>query len=318
MSNFLASVVITSFNQRRYIAEAIESALQQNLPNIQVIVVDDGSVDGSPEFIAKHFGKNITFLSQFNQGPSAAVNAGLAISKGHFIALLGGDDICKKDRISKQIDYLDNEKLDLVFCLPEIIDGAGIKIDNSSLPITDQPFIGKELLSTFLTKGNFLCAPSCLFRRSVLDNVGYFRLGLIQLQDFDYWIRCAIAGLRIGRMDDKLVSYRRHFENLSSESRAFASEIEEAGILDALLETPSCHKHLRIAFKHILPPTNENEKEKNLSELDKILISLAHPNTYFRSIGAIKAMKMYESSEFRDILKENGIIFPVFLRNCLS
>ena len=73
MSNFLASVVITSFNQRRYIAEAIESALQQNLPNIQVIVVDDGSPDRADiARIVAGYGGRVTLLLQDNAGPAAA------------------------------------------------------------------------------------------------------------------------------------------------------------------------------------------------------------------------------------------------------
>ncbi len=89
----LVSIIIPCYNAERWIAAAIESALGQTYPNIEVIVVDDGSTDGSLDII-KRFDTKINWVSTPNRGPSAAMNTGFKIAHGDWIQFLGGDDFC--------------------------------------------------------------------------------------------------------------------------------------------------------------------------------------------------------------------------------
>uniref|UniRef100_B8HPX7 Glycosyl transferase family 2 n=1 Tax=Cyanothece sp. (strain PCC 7425 / ATCC 29141) TaxID=395961 RepID=B8HPX7_CYAP4 len=109
----LISVIIPVYNRDRYLAEAIESVLNQTYPAIDLIVVDDGSSDRSAEVAQRY---PLTYVYQSNQGISAARNAGVALAKGNFIAFLDSDDIWVIDKLSKQMDvFAADSELEAVF-----------------------------------------------------------------------------------------------------------------------------------------------------------------------------------------------------------
>ena len=112
------SVIVPIFNQGDYALRAIDSLCAQTYDNLQIIVVDDGSSDGSAKRVRQHFGAKITLLEQENAGPSAALNAGLRIAQGDIIALMGGDDIATQDRITHQAAILGTANWDVVFSSP--------------------------------------------------------------------------------------------------------------------------------------------------------------------------------------------------------
>jgi len=101
------SVVIPVWNGERYLKEAIESILNQDFPDFELIIIDDGSTDDSGR-IAVTFAhdKRVIVLTQENAGVVVARNNGLQIAKGEFVAFLDADDIAKRDRFSKQVAYL--------------------------------------------------------------------------------------------------------------------------------------------------------------------------------------------------------------------
>lgn len=101
----LVSVIMPAYNARPYIAEAMQSVLSQDYPNIELIVVDDGSVDGSAE-CAKMFGDRVKVIRQANAGVAAARNKGLDEAKGELIAFLDADDVWLPGKISAQVEYL--------------------------------------------------------------------------------------------------------------------------------------------------------------------------------------------------------------------
>lgn len=309
------SVVITSFNQKEFITEAVDSALGQKYAKVEVIVVDDGSDDGTQEHLRHYFGNTINLILQHNQGPSAAVNSGILAATGEFISFLGGDDICFSNRVSEQVLHLESTSTDVVFCVPKIIDFAGKELSAGCFSVFEKPFDESDLLRVLLTEGNFLCAPSATLRREVFSRVGLFRLGFVQLQDYEFWIRCSVAGVRMSMQTKQFLAYRRHAANLSA-TGANAAQIEEALILETLIEDQGAHSSLRKVFKNLLPPVQDSVVL--LTELDKVLLSLGHRNKYFQSMGAMRAIKAYEFTNFREEVLQKKIIFPAFLRNCLS
>jgi glycosyltransferase involved in cell wall biosynthesis len=100
----LVSVVVPVYNSERYLGETLQSIYNQDYQPIEVIVIDDGSTDSSDK-IAKSF-KNVQYIYQTNQGPSAARNTGINISQGEFIAFLDSDDMWMPDKLRLQISYL--------------------------------------------------------------------------------------------------------------------------------------------------------------------------------------------------------------------
>ena len=213
------SVIVPIFNQGDYALRAIDSLCAQTYDNLQIIVVDDGSSDGSAKRVRQHFGAKITLLEQENAGPSAALNAGLRIAQGDIIALMGGDDIATQDRITHQAAILGTANWDVVFSKPQLINETGAPIRDGLYPVFPAP--ANQLTAQPVFDDNYLCAPSATMRRSVIDAVGPFHEGLIQLQDYDYWLRAAGQGYRLGLFDHRIVAYRRHTGNLSAATRTW-------------------------------------------------------------------------------------------------
>ena len=113
----LVSVLVPCFNYAQYVGEALVSILSQDYPNFELIVVDDGSVDGSEEIIRRVLGqakqsslvRRIEFVRQENRGVSAALNTALSIARGEYIATFDADDVMPPGRLQLQVDYLEKE-----------------------------------------------------------------------------------------------------------------------------------------------------------------------------------------------------------------
>ena len=108
-----------NFNGSEYLDEAIQSVLHQNYNNIELIVVDDGSTDSSVH-ILKKYGSKIKFITQSNSGAASARNVGMSHAKGEIIALIDADDIWHLDKISKQVEILLENNLNLVYWLEKV------------------------------------------------------------------------------------------------------------------------------------------------------------------------------------------------------
>lgn len=140
----LVSIIINNYNYGRFLGEAIESALNQTYPHLEVIVVDDGSTDNSPKIIANYKDKIIPVLKE-NGGQASAFNAGFAATKGDIICLLDADDIALPEKVAEVVDVF-KEHPDIDWCfhalkVTDIKTGAVLKRvhhDNAYTPITEQ------------------------------------------------------------------------------------------------------------------------------------------------------------------------------------
>ena len=120
----LITVIVVNYNYGRYLGECIDSVLAQTYPNIEVIVVDDGSTDNSLS-ILQPYGERILIIQQENKGVSAARNAGLLKSKGQWIAFLDSDDAWRPEKLQEQSTYLQDPAVGMVFCGVEYTDDSG-------------------------------------------------------------------------------------------------------------------------------------------------------------------------------------------------
>ena len=191
----LVSVLIPCFNAERYVGEAIESALAQTHPNVEVVVVDDGSTDGSPDVI-RSFGSRIVVEIGPNRGACAARNRALALSHGEFVQFLDADDLLSPNKIERQLPILLRDEADLVFCKGRIF-------RNGARPVPKkraiEPLNGADPFVYCLRQG--LATEGPLHRRTKLELVGGFREGLVRAQEFDLHLRLTAAGTRIGFVD---------------------------------------------------------------------------------------------------------------------
>lgn len=317
MPNPLVTVIIPVYNQEKLVIETVESVCTQTYSNLQIIVVDDGSSDKTADVVQERFAGQVDLIRQSNGGPSAAVNAGLRHAKGELIALMGGDDICAPDRISHQVKFLSEKGHDIVFCRPKLIDGAGENLDDEAFPvffrqIDEDP---RSIFRSLFFEGNFLCAPSALITVNATQRLGYFHEGLIQLQDYDYWLRACGKGLTIGISDYQGIAYRRHAANLSSEDRNEAVLAEFPYILKRIVESADADA-IRNAFKDYLIPTADLSYP--LSKFEKCILLLAHPLKEVRAGGLAAAMDLFEDNPARKALRAEGLDLFRFIFNAMK
>ena len=204
------SIIIPVYNHEKYIRECVESALAQDYENLEVIVVDDGSTDGTPE-ILKEFGERINYIRQENQGTSAALNTGLRHAQGSLVGWLSSDDLYLPGKIKYQVEKFRGEpSLGLVYTDWIKIDSQGREIQMVHSPCpSSEHFVGEML------KGNFVNGSSALIRKECFEKAGYFDTGLAAGSDVDMWFRLLKNGYRFGHVPRPLIKYRWHPSNLS-------------------------------------------------------------------------------------------------------
>ena len=202
----LVSIVIPCYNAEKFIAEAIESAFNQIYPNVEVIVIDDGSSDRSVEII-QSYGNRVRFEAIDHRGACAARNRGLQLSKGEFIQFLDADDVLLPNKLETQVPILQSDRADLVFCNGYLFGDDRPQRPIKKLlalpsPLGIDPFI-YCLSNGFGTEGP-------LHRRSYLEKVMGFREGLAGAQEYDLHIRLGAFGARLYKMDEFLYKHRNH------------------------------------------------------------------------------------------------------------
>jgi glycosyltransferase involved in cell wall biosynthesis len=201
------SVIIPTYNYGRFVAEAIESALGQTRPPVEVIVVDDGSTDETAD-VVRRFGERVRYIRQENLGVCAARNRGVAESSGEFIAFLDADDTWEPMKLEKQIAVFESDaEIGLVHCgMREFDSDTGETI---ALHVEGQRgWIADELL---LWERPAIVGPggTIMVRRDVFDAVGGFDERMRVSEDWDFCYLVA-RGHKVGFVGEPLVNYRSH------------------------------------------------------------------------------------------------------------
>lgn len=203
----LVSVVMPCYNHEEFVDKAINSVLQQTYKPIELIVVDDGSKDRSPEIVEKlSLEHGFTFVRQKNMGICKTLNKAVAMSRGHYIALLASDDYWHPEKLEKQIASLASSS---EFSFTQAVEFRSA--DNATLRVfPGRPLSGKVLNSVFLRQ--HVPAGSMLFTRRLYDQTGGFDEQLKE-EDWDFVIRCA-AITNFSAVKEPLLYYRSHDKNI--------------------------------------------------------------------------------------------------------
>lgn len=301
-SNPKISVIMITYNHEKYIAEAINSILLQTYSDFELIIVDDGSSDNTLKIIQKYDDSRILVVEQENSGPSIALNTGINMSRGQFIALMSGDDVSFPNRLMTQIEQIELQKADMIFSLPQII-GPDSKIlsDSISHVFFDHGFESTaELFRQLFTSGNFLCAPTCFCRRTAVEKVGQFKRGMIQLQDFDYWIRACKKNLVIKLNKHPVLQYRFLFgANLSGHRNMNRIEVETSVLYRSFFDDAPIDL-LRKSFGQKIT-MDAFDDDPNI-EIDKSFLFLEHSIPAIRAIGVERLILQFDDEETYKIL----------------
>ena len=221
MTPNLISCIIPVFNGEQYLREAIDSIFNQTYRPLEVIVVDDGSTDGTPSLVAS-YREQVRYLRQANAGPGAARNLGLGVARGEFVAFLDADDLWHPEKLRRQMaQFAARAELDLSlthvqnFWIPELQEEATKWRDHRFM----QPLPGYG-------------PPMLLAKHAVFDRVGRFDPRLRIGEDTDWFLRAAEQKVVIEVLSDVLVYRRLHHANLTriKKGRAEFTQIVKASL----------------------------------------------------------------------------------------
>lgn len=210
------SVLIPLFNRVQYIEETLLSVLDQNYPDIELIVIDDGSTDGGDVIVARFAERGLLTLLRHpecdNKGQSAALNLGLSVVTGEFIAILDSDDLYVPGKIAKQVEYLNaHPNVGLVYGNGKCINAKGDVIYDISYDARIERSDPNDLLLDCY----FLLPQNSLVRASVYQQAGNFDESLRSGQDHDMLIRLA-EQTKIAHQSIDSFRYRRHGDSISA------------------------------------------------------------------------------------------------------
>lgn len=287
MNRPLVSIIIPVYNGANYVAEAIESAINQTYKNIEVIVINDGSTDnGKTDEVIRKYQSKIKYIKKENGGVASALNLGIKEMNGEYFSWLSHDDKYELDKVEKQINLLnkyDNQKNLIALCGTQQIDKDS---QNISTKIRNRDFKENQIISyekalnSLLNKGAFNgCA--LLIHKSIFEECGYFDEKLRFCQDIYLWIKIFLKHCNLVYSKDKLVYSRVHNQQVTQTKRdLFHSDsiyISKKLISDLANEADNKNNFYYLFAKHnavygineiTLNYIKENKKLKKLSKID--------------------------------------------------
>ena len=235
MSEPLVSIIIPLYNAENYIAQCIDSVLAQTWPNIEVIIVDDGSTDNSLQIANQYKNDQILILDQKNQGASAARNNGLKFAKGDYIQFLDADDILSGNKIASQMSVLNNSQDHIGLCnTVHFQDGE----DYHKSPILDEWFktgsddpvdfllklyAGKEVMPGY---GGMVQPNAWLTPKKLIEKAGLWKEYKCPDDDGEFFCRVILESKGI-RFSKTGINYYRKFNNGKSLSSQRSREATE-------------------------------------------------------------------------------------------
>lgn len=211
----LISVIMPVYNGEKYMAEAVESIRRQDYASLELIIVDDGSTDGTAE-IAQSLNLDVRYVRQPNSGPSAARNKGLQMARGEIIAFQDADDLWPPGKLALQLPRLmDDPSLEIISGRVQRIKLAGI-------------VEGKEIFKEYLEPLMSYNVGSALYRRSVFDKVGLFDVTMRCSEDVDWLLHARDCGVRMLFLKQVTLLYRLHGQSMTQERDVYGPQFMNA------------------------------------------------------------------------------------------
>ena len=303
------SVLMPVYNGEQFLDKSIKSVLEQTFNNFEYIIINDGSTDDSLKIIESYEDSRIKIINfSKNMGIAAALNNGLNVAKGDYIARQDQDDISHPERFMLQVEYLKNNDVDLV-------DANFIFIDENDHYIQDYEkryFNPEETLSHLFFYE--LVHASIMCKRLIFTkyNIQYRKR---PTEDYDLFIRLAKAGMRAGRLDKKLIKQRKHpgsmcgsdWYNIKKDIDLMRNEF----VQDLGIEPTDYEKKLHIAFvEQNLSILNQYQFREVLCWANKIIkansIKKIYSSIYFKEqlyIRLIRLIKRKKKKSVWDMIK---------------
>jgi len=211
MNDTLISIIIPTYNRVDLISKAIESVFKQTYQNFEIIVVDDGSTDGTKEYMESVNYKKIKYIRIKNSGVSIARNKGIELSSGEYVAFLDSDDYWIPEKLEKQLLLFKSDRdLCMLYSNFCYVDNDGRE---NSEPALNLPKNNKiDYTKVFLDGGCFPYPSTVMLKKKGLSGIKFFDKSLIQSEDLDFWLRISFDK-KIRFIDENLAKIRIHSGN---------------------------------------------------------------------------------------------------------
>lgn len=251
------SVVMPSFNTAKFIGPAIESVLAQDYGQFELIVVDDGSSDGTPDIAEAFTDSRIRVHRCSHRGPTHAMNLALDLAQGTWVAFLDADDLWAPGKLRRHVEVMTARPgLDITFCRSRMIDGQG-----RPLPITSPYWSGYLTYRDLLISNPAANGSSIVADRQALIRAGGFDTAFNAVYDQDLWLRVALQRQNnIASIPEQLTFYRRRSAQITSDPSVMEHGWEK------LIE-----KH-----RELSPETVSEVEGKSRSNLYRYLAAIAY------------------------------------------
>lgn len=264
----LVSIAIVTYNQKIYLEECIESILDQDYSNIEIIVADDGSTDGTHEMLhdydQKHPGLFVLHLAVKNLGITKNHNVAHFSCNGKYIAWMGGDDLMLPGKLSKQVAFMEaNPECTLLYHNLDVFYSDG---NQDSYLLNSKKNAKEGDIKTMIKYGSFNGGCSTMLRRSRAPQYG-FDERLPIASDWMYWVDALGNGGEIRFLDEVLGRYRRHANNVTSQNNynAYIDHLNSCNIL--LTKYPYLQKIILYRYSENLRALRYKEKANYLNWL---------------------------------------------------
>lgn len=233
------TVLMTAHNGLPYLPHAIDSVLRQTFSDFEFLTIDDASTDGSADCIRSYPDPRIRLVcNPKNVGQAKALNQGLALARGEYVARLDQDDLCRPDRLQRQVDFLDAQSDPAgVGSWHDCIgaDGRRIRLEPGASDLPQGGF--GTLIGLLLTQATPVGHPTVMYRRRIIAEAGGYDHNFAPSEDYALWTRLALARYSLGMIPEALVMVRIHPRQQSAEK-----------LLLQRMKTAQAHQQLVAAF----------------------------------------------------------------------
>ncbi|RMH41371.1 MAG: glycosyltransferase [Gammaproteobacteria bacterium] len=246
----LVSIVIPAYNAGDFLREAIDSVLNQTYPDIELIVLDDGSTDQTRDVLSSYPKGSFFWESHPNMGQAATLNKGWAMAKGEVLGYLSADDALLPDAVAESVQMLLDHP-EIVFTYPDylLFDSSGRDIRKVAAP----EYSYRDMLVRMVVAPG----PGALFRRSAYEKAGGWDSRLHQMPDFDFWLRLGLVG-NGKRIPKVLAKFRVHEGSQSYAASSIEKSEECVRLIRNFFERDDLPEDLRkyeqesLAYAHMI------------------------------------------------------------------
>lgn len=244
----MISVIMPVYNSEKYLAEAVQSILNQTYKNFEFICINDGSSDKSLE-ILEGFAKNdsrIVVINQPNSGIVSSLNYAISLAKYDFVARMDSDDISHPARLEKQLSFLlSNSDISILGTSYNYVDVNGNILDTRKPPRDNQRIKGMMLF------GSPLCHPSVMFNKRAIGSDLYYDKYFNHCEDYELWVRLSNK-FKFCNLPDILLDYRVHDKSVSRENNEIQIANKVKSINKHLLRPERAIRGDKIGFSTLL------------------------------------------------------------------